>query len=315
MKAVFHFRASPVLQQRLSASVPGWLTIEYVDESNLGDVSHALSDADVLLHVLAPANAALLACAPKLRLIQKIGVGLNTIDLVEARRRSIRVANMPGTNSQAVCECTLALMLAVLRKIIPLDAATKLGKGWALPLGSLDEAGEIAGKTVGLIGFGAIPRRLAPILQALGATVLFHARRVVTDPIGKQVSLKTLLTESNIVSLHVPLTDETKHMINESTLAAMQPGAILINTARGGLIDEAALCRALSSGRLRGVGLDVLDCEPAPEGQPLFTMPNAVITPHVGWLTSETLDRSLEVIIENCARLRDGRALLNEITL
>ena len=137
----------------------------------------------------------------------------------------------------------------------------------------------------------------------------------MTDPIGEQVPLKTLLAESNIVSLHVPLTDETKHMINESTLAAMQPGAILINTARGGLIDEVALCRALSSGRLRGVGLDVLDCEPASEGHPLFAMPNAVITPHVGWLTPETLDRSLEVIIENCTRLREGRDLLNEITL
>ena len=315
MKAVLHFDASKALKDRLAAAAPDWLRISCVETQDAERLRDELADADALLHVLEPATAALLAMAPRLRLIQKVGVGVNTIDLAEARRRNIRVANMPGTNSQAVSELTLTLMLTVLRKIVSFDAATRAGHGWNLPLEHADDVGELCGRTVGLIGYGQVPRRLVPVLQALGAKVVVHARRRIEDAPAEQVSLENLLARADILSLHIPLTDETRHFVGPAMLAAMRPGAILINTARGALVDERALYSALSSGRLRGAGLDVLETEPAPPGNPLFTLPNIVVTPHIAWLTSETIERSLDVIFDNCSRLRQGLPLRDEIPL
>ena len=164
MKAVLHYTLSPAMLSRLAVLAPPGLDVVVVDAHDTPRLQHELVDADVLLHVLAPVTAALMDGAPRLRLIQKIGVGVNTIDLAAARERGIQVANMPGTNSQAVCEMTLALMLAALRKLGPLDAATRAGTGWSLPPDTTDDAMEIGGKTVGLVGYGEIPRRLAPVL-------------------------------------------------------------------------------------------------------------------------------------------------------
>jgi phosphoglycerate dehydrogenase-like enzyme len=164
-----------------------------------------------------------------------------------------------------------------------------------------------------LIGYGEVPRRLGPVLQALGARVLYTARSRQADACGEFVALPQLLAAADIVSLHVPLTAETERMIDAAALAAMKPGAVLVNTARGGLVDEAALVQALQSGRLRAAGLDVLAVEPAGAGFALARLDNVVMTPHVAWLTPETLARSLEVAIENCRRLRDGQPLLNEV--
>lgn len=311
MKALLHYRASPALQQRLIDAAPDWLEVAFADED--AALPASLSDTEVLLHVLAPATPELLTAFPRLRLIQKIGIGVNTIDLAEARRRDIRVANMPGTNSQAVSEATLSLMLAVMRKLIVFDRATRSGDGWSMPLGSTDGIGEIAGKTVGFVGFGEIPRRLAPVLMAMGARVIFHSRHVSQAGLGTARTLDELLAESDIVTLHVPLTDETRQMMNATSLARMKRGAILINTARGGLVDETALAHALQSGHLRGAGLDVLQQEPPPADHPFLPLPNVVLTPHTAWLTDETFDRSIEVIIENCTRLRDGRSLLHQV--
>jgi phosphoglycerate dehydrogenase-like enzyme len=311
MKALLHYRASPALQRRLTEAAPAGLEIVYADPGT--PLPPEAIDAEVLLHVLEPATAAFQATLPRLRLIQKIGVGVNTIDLDEARRRGIHVANMPGTNSQAVAEATLALMLAVLRKLVVFDQATRRGAGWAMPLGATDDVGEIHGKTVGFIGFGAVPQRLAPILMAMGARVIFHARRAATSELGEQLPLAELLAQSDILTLHVPLTNDTRRLIDAKALAAMKPGAILVNTARGGLVDEAALADALRTGHLRGAGLDVLDQEPAAAGHPFFALPNTVITPHLAWLTAETFDRSIAVIIDNCARLRDGLPLCHQV--
>lgn len=196
MKAFLHFDASETLRQRLAASAPPWLRVCAGATGQPGS-REALAEADVLLHVLEPVTAELLACAPKLRLVQKIGVGLNTIDLDACRARGIRVANMPGTNSQAVCEAALALMLAVLRKTLVLDRATRAGQGWNLPASLMDDVGELAGRTVGLLGFGEIPRRLAPVLQALGANILFHTQGDTEGALGESVSLPELLARSD----------------------------------------------------------------------------------------------------------------------
>lgn len=315
MKAVLHFRASDALRARVARAVPEWLSVRVVDDADTAGLHEALRDAQVLLHVLSPVRAEHFAAAPALQLVQKIGVGVNTIDLQAAAAHGVRVANMPGTNSRAVCEATLALMLAALRRLAPLHTATCAGQGWALPAQALDDVGELAGRTVGLVGFGAIPRLLTPILQAFGARVQFWSRAPVADAPVPQVDMPTLLATSDIVSLHLPLVPETRHLIDGAALAAMRRGAILVNTARGPLVDEAALAQALASGHLRGAGLDVFEVEPTPADNPLLALPQVVALPHVAWLTPETLDRSLAVIVDNCTRLREGRPLVHEIPL
>jgi phosphoglycerate dehydrogenase-like enzyme len=273
----------------------------------------ALPEAEALWHVLEPVTAELIAAAPKLRLIQKIGVGVNTIDLGAARARGIAVCNMPGTNSRAVAEMTLGLMLACLRRLPQLDAATRAGAGWRRPVDEMDRFGEIGGRTVGLVGYGAVPRLLAPVLAVLGARVVYGSRSPRPDAVGEAVTLKELLAESDIVSLHLPLLPETTKLIDEEALARMKPGSILINTARGALVDQDALVAALRAGHLRAAGLDVFAEEPLPPDHPLLGLENVVLAPHLAWLTPETLARSLSVAAENGRRLRAGAPLLHRV--
>jgi phosphoglycerate dehydrogenase-like enzyme len=313
MKAVLQYRASPGFRAQLAAAAPSWLQIVVLDETDKARFAEEMRDAEVLLHVLEPVTADVIAAAPELKLIQKIGVGVNTIDLEAARARGIAVTNMPGTNSQAVAELTLALMLAALRRVRELDRETRAGRGWQLPIDTLDRVGEIGGKTVGLIGYGEIPRRLAPALRALGAEVLYTAR---SPRVGEEMgwrALDDLLAVADIVSLHVPLTPETAKLVNAASIARMKAGVVLVNTARGGLVDETALADALRSGRVAAAGLDVLAVEPAVADHPFFALDNVVVTPHVAWLTPETLARSLGIAIDNCRRLAEGEPLRHRV--
>jgi phosphoglycerate dehydrogenase-like enzyme len=309
LKAILHHCLSASVLESCRAAAPEWLRIVDVDERDSQRLAGELPDTEVLLHVLEPVTEAMLDRAARLRLIQKLGVGVNTIDLEAAARRGIRVCNMPGVNTQAVAEATLALMLATLRKVLPLDRATREGAGWQLSPDCTNDAREICGKTVGFVGYGGIPRRLAPVLQALGARILHYSRSASSIP------LPQLLAESDIVSLHLPLTAETRQLLNRRALDSMKPGAILINTARGGLVDEAALVDALSSGRLRAAGLDVFAHEPLLATSPLCKLSNVVLSPHTAWLTAETLGRCLDIAIGNCIRLRDDLPLLNMVPL
>ncbi|MBX6323274.1 MAG: hydroxyacid dehydrogenase [Rhodospirillaceae bacterium] len=313
MKAVLHFRASRGLREWLAALRPDWLEVAVLAEADRAGLAAALGEAEVLLHVLEPVTAAHLAGAPRLRLIQKLGVGVNTIDLDAARARGIAVANMPGTNTRAVAEMTLMLMLAALRRASHLDRLTRAGQGWSADADLFDGVGELAGRTVGLVGYGAVVRRLAPVLAALGTRLLYTARAPKPDAIAEWRPLDALLAEADVVSLHLPLTPETERLIDARRLALMRPGAVLVNTARGGLVDEAALVAALREGRLRAAGLDVFAREPAEAANPLFALDNVVLAPHVAWLTPETWQRSLAVAFENCRRLRAGEPLLNRV--
>ena len=272
-----------------------------------------MGDADVLWHVLDPVTDEVIRGAPRLRLIQKFGVGVNTIDLDAAREKEVAVCNLPGTNSRAVAEMTLALMLATLRRVPAFDSDTRAGKGWAWDPSLQDSLGEVHGKVVGLVGYGAVPEILAPILAAMGAEILYSARTEKAGGVGRFVPLPTLLAESDIVSLHLPLTDETNELIDSTALASMKAGAVLINTARGGLVDQSALTEALSNGRLSAAGLDTFDEEPVDIDDPLFALDNVVCTPHIAWLTPETIDRSLSIAIENIRRLANGEALLHRV--
>ena len=309
MNVLFHNSAGPNLAERL-ASIPH-LRITACPEHDDALLAHLLPDTDVVWHVLKRCTAEMIAQAPKLKLIQKIGVGVNTIDLDAAKARGIPVCNLPGTNSRAVAELTLALMLATLRRLPRFDAMLRAGT-WS-DAASQDGIGELGGRTIGLVGYGAIPRLLAPVLIALGCRLLYTTRKSSSDSVGEWRPLDALLAESDIVSLHLPLTAETESLIDKSALQRMKPGAILINTARGGLVDQSALVDALRSGKLAAAGLDVFAHEPPDRMDALFTLPNVVLTPHIAWLTTGTFDRSFTLAAENCRRIAAGEPLLHRV--
>jgi phosphoglycerate dehydrogenase-like enzyme len=298
LKVVFHFDGTESLRDKLEP-----LGIELCPESDQQRFNALLPEVEVLWHVLKPVTAEIIARAPRLKLIQKIGSGVNTIDIEAAKRRGIAVCNLPGTNSRAVAEMTLLLMLACLRRLPQLSAAVHAGRwldAWKLQ----DHFGELGGRTVGLLGYGAVPRLLAPILEALGARVLYWSRSKTNSDFA------TIVQTSDILSLHLPLTSQTEKLIDPRR---MKRGAILVNTARGGLVDEAALLEALRTGHLAAAGLDVYGVEPLPAEHPLLAMRNVICAPHLAWLTQETLDRSITAAMENVRRLREAQPLLNRV--
>jgi phosphoglycerate dehydrogenase-like enzyme len=315
MKAVLQYRASPGFLVRLRKAQPSWLDVVVVDEADKQTFVEEMLDADVLLHVLEPVTAEVINASPTLKFIQKIGVGVNTIDLTSAAKRNIAVANMPGTNSQAVAELAIALMMATLRQVVFFDKETRAGRGWTAELSSIDRMGELGARTLGLVGYGEVGRRVARIADAFGARVIYHDIAEVSEAIGEAQPREVIFAEADIISLHVPLVAETNKLINAATLARMKSGAILINTARGGLVDEPALVAALKSGHLRAAGLDVFQREPVEMDNELLSLDNVVVMPHLSWLTPETLARSLAIAIENCRRVREGDELLHQIEM
>jgi phosphoglycerate dehydrogenase-like enzyme len=313
MKAIFHYDAGPRLLAALARLAAEGFAVTPCAEADDARLSALLPEVEVLLHVLKPATAEVIARAPRLRLIQKIGVGVNTIDLDAARARGIAVCNMPGTNSRAVAEATLLLMLAALRNVAGLDRATRDGRGWELGAGLQERVGELGGRTVGLVGAGRVPDLLVPMLRGMGADVLYWARTERPSLGIRRLDFDSLLARSDILSLHLPLVPETERLIDARAFARMKRGAVLVNTARGGLVDEAALVAALTTGPLRAAGLDVFAEEPLPADHPLLGLDNVVLMPHVAWLTPETLERSLAVAADNMRRLRDHRDLLHRV--
>jgi phosphoglycerate dehydrogenase-like enzyme len=313
MKVVCGYDPGEALKARFAGWADEGAQVVVSPEEDASKFASDLRDAEVLLHILRPVTEEVLAGAPRLRLVQKIGVGVDTIDLEAARRHGVAVANMPGTNTQAVAEAALMLMLASLRNLPGLDRACRTRNGWS-PEGEARERrntlGELCGRTVGLVGAGAVASRLVEPLEALGARVIYTDRRERPDLGIERHGLDHLLEASDVVSLHLPLTPETEGLIDRAALARMKPGAVLVNTARGGLVEEAALVEALASGRLLAAGLDVLTREPPAPDHPLLSLDNVVLTPHVAWLTQETLTRSFDVALENVRRLRDGQDLL-----
>jgi phosphoglycerate dehydrogenase-like enzyme len=313
MRILFRYDCGPRLADRLEALAASGLDVSACSETDDAGYARHMAGAEALWHVLKPVTAEHIAAAPKLRLIQKIGVGVNTIDLAAARARGIAVCNMPGTNSRAVAEMTLLLMLAALRRLAALDAATRRGEGWAAGPRWQEEYGELGGRTVGLVGYGAVPALLAPVLEAMGARILYTARSPKPGARGEFRALRDLLAEADVVSLHLPLVPETANLIDAKALARMKPGSILVNTARGGLVDEGDLIEALIRGHIGAAGLDVFVREPVTPDNALLTLDNVVLAPHVAWLTPETLARSLGVAAENCRRLSRGEKLLNRV--
>jgi len=250
------------------------------------ETQRALAEpADFLVPGFASVDAALVERAPRLRMVQKWGIGIDSIDLDVLRRRGIALGIAAGCNAGPVAELTIALMLAVYRRIPYVNREMRLGR-W--PTSEMRETCfQIAGKTIGLLGLGHIGRMVARRLAGFDAQIIyFDARRAdaVTESALKVTykSLNDLLATSDIVSLHLPLSDATSGLIGVTTIAQMKDGAVLINTSRGGLVDEASLADAVRSGKLRGAGLDAFDPEPPAANSPLLALDRVVLTPHAG---------------------------------
>ncbi|KAA1429888.1 2-hydroxyacid dehydrogenase [Mycolicibacter arupensis] len=310
MRVLAHFIPGPKVMEFV-APESDWLNIRWCAADDDATLHRELADAEVLWHVLRPLSGDDLRRGPRLRLVHKFGVGINTIDVDTATQRGIAVANMPGANAASVAEGAVMLMLAVLRQLLPLDRATRQLHGWPTDPDLGERCRDIGGATVGLVGFGSIAQRVARIVSAMGAHVLHTSTRDDGTPGWRP--LPELLAAADIVSLHVPLTATTEGLIDRAALAQMKPDAVLINTSRGPIVDETALAEALRQRRLAGAGLDVFAVEPVTADNPLLGLDNVVLTPHVSWYTADTMRRYLAAAVDNCRRLRDGLPLTHVV--
>ncbi|HLR99680.1 MAG TPA: 2-hydroxyacid dehydrogenase [Mycolicibacillus parakoreensis] len=304
VRVLAHLAPGPKVRDLVAAEAP-WLDVRFCAEDDDATFYRELPHAEVLWHVLRPVSGTDLAAGRRLRLVQKLGSGVNTIDVAAATDRGIAVANMPGANAASVAEGTVGLMLAAVRRLPALDRATRAGRGWPTDPSLGETVRDIGGCTVGLVGYGNVARRVETIVAAMGATVLHTSTRDDRHPGWRP--LPTLLAASDIVSLHLPLTESTHHLLDADALGLLRPDAVLVNTARGPIVDEVALTEALRTGRLAAAGLDVFDTEPVAADNPLLALGNVVVSPHVTWYTADTMRRYLATAIDNCRRLADGR--------
>ena len=246
--------------------------------------------ADAVLSRQGRVGEAAMAASARLRVVTRHGVGVDDVDLAAAARRGVLVTRAPGSNTAAVAEHTMALLLALLKDLRPLGAAIEAG-GWR---DAATQARDAAGLRLGLVGYGAVGQAVARLAAAFGMRA--RAFDPAAAPGGAMAdslmagSLAGLLGGSDAVSLHCPLTPDTRHLIGAAALASLPRGALLVNTARGGLVDEAALLAALDSGQLGGAGLDVTEHEPPPPDSPLRAHPRVILTPHVAGVTPAALD-------------------------
>ena len=264
----------------------------------------AVADADaIIVRNRTRVDGELLAAAPRLRAVGRLGVGLDNIDLAACEARGVSVHPATGANAASVAEYVIGALLVLVRGCFGANDAMIAGQ-W--PRGPLGKGGEIGSRTLGLVGYGTIAREVASRARALGMTVIAHDPALAADDPawdGTQgVALDDLLARADAVSLHVPLTAATRGLIGADALATMKPSAVLVNTARGGVVDEAALADALRNERLGGAALDVFDDEPLVDGARWRGCPNLVLTPHVAGVTAEANGRVSYLTVENVAR-------------
>jgi D-3-phosphoglycerate dehydrogenase len=282
-----------------------------VSESEL---AREAADADILLMCYTPVTARVIERAARLRGIVKYGVGIDAIDIEAAKARRIPVVNVPEYAERTVAEGAFLLLLALARKLVPMHEAMRRD-GWIWPSAPWLGA-DVAGKTLGLVGVGRIGRSMAQMAGAgFGARVLGYDPNVSAEAmraagVEKRDRLHGMLAECDFVSLHCVLDASTRGLIGEAEFAAMKPGAMLVNVSRGALVDEAALLRALSSGRLGGAGLDVYASEPLALTDhalsPLFAMDNVILLPHLTFFTREAMQRLEEETLQRCDELLSG---------
>ena len=283
----------------ITARLPEGTTISVWDRR--APLATAVAEVDVLL----PSNAAItpevIAAAPRLRLIQQPAAGTDKIDRAAAAARGIPICNAPGANHVAVAEVALFLLLALARRA-PRAARAFADRQIGVPLGM-----ELAGKTLGVIGMGRSGTAIAERARALGMTVISVGRAATPD------ERTAFYAASDAITIHCPLTPQTRGMIDAAAFAAMRPGALVVNVSRGGVIDRAALAAALAGDRLGGVGLDVHWDDPANPADPIYADPRVFATPHIGGSTVEAFSRIADVVIDNLRRLNTGEPLRHQV--
>jgi phosphoglycerate dehydrogenase-like enzyme len=272
-------------------------------------VGEAIADADFVLVATTPIPADAIASARRLRLIQHQGVGYDQTDVAAAARRGIPVATCPAGTTSAVAEHVFLLVLCVYRQLLAADRGLRRGEWlqWDLRPTSY----ELRDKTFGILGLGQIGRRVAEVARAFQARVIYFDAVRADAAVERRleatfVSFDDLLASSDVLSIHVPLTPETRHMIGEAEIRTMKSSAVLINTARGGIIQDRALAAALHDGRLAGAGIDVFGEEPPPLDHPLLSAPGTVLTPHIAAGTSDSLAAKVDACVINMLRVSDG---------
>ena len=243
--------------------------------------------------------------APKLKVISRYGVGVDRVDIKAAREKGVVVCNTPGVNSNAVADLTFALLLCIARKVPLLDRKTKSGE-WPRSTGF-----ELHGKTYGILGLGAVGRAVARRARGFSMKIIAHDPQINREYAAANgiiaASFNEVITQADFLSLHVPLTDETRNIISGEVMKAMKPGVVIINTARGGLIDENAAYELLRAGHLGGLGMDAFETEP-PGSSPLFTLDSVVVTPHTGAHTAEATAAMADLSVKNLMDVLSGRS-------
>jgi phosphoglycerate dehydrogenase-like enzyme len=301
------------MQDLVIAQKPEGLDLVFAEASSEAEQVARVREADYILCSWTPVSGAVIEAATKLRLIQKYGIGVDKIDLKAAARCNVPVCIAAGVNAVAVAETAITLMLAVYKRLCVAHNTLRAGQWlkWELRTGCY----ELWQKTVGLIGGGAIGRAVAKRLshgfecRVLYADLFRLPQETETAMGMTYISREDLLRQSDIVSLHVPLTPETRGLIGAEAFALMKPTAVLVNTARGGIVDEPALIEALEKGMIAGAGLDVFAKEPPERDNPLLRMDNVVVTPHNGGGTVDTMKRIVGHAFDNIMRVEQGEPL------
>ncbi len=276
-------------------------------------IAERAKDADIVLANKIIIDKPIFDKLPKLKMIAMLATGYNSIDIKTAKERGIYVCNIPKYSSPSVAQFTIALLLEIANQVGLHNDSVKAGEWANCPDFCYNKTKqiELLDKTIGLIGYGDIAKQVAVIAKAFGMKVLGYRRSGGNDPYAEIVSLDYLLKNSDIISLHCPLNNESDKLICNRTIKKMKDGVIIINTARGGLVNEIELAENLKSGKVLAYGGDVLTKEPPEKDNPLFSCPNAFITPHLAWATVEARGRLMEIMESNIAGFVNGKVINN----
>jgi D-3-phosphoglycerate dehydrogenase len=282
------------------------------DETEAGLVKVAAGAQGILFRAKPRCTESLMAACPQLKVVGRHGVGLDTVDIPAATRLGVAVVHAPGSNSQAVAEHALMMMLVCVKKTLYQDRLTRSGDWSAKQRSASTAHTELAGKTLGIVGVGNIGRRVAKFAGAIGMRVLGYDKYVPADEVRRRgaepvESLEALLPQVDVLTCHTPLTPETHHMINDKTLALMKRGAVYINTSRGGVQEEHALFEALTRGQLAAAGVDVFEEEPCPVDNPLLNLDNVVLSTHMAGVTREATARASVQVTSEMLRVLRGQ--------
>ena len=282
----------------------------YYERTPVDKVVERAKDAEILISNKVVLTKEVLSRLDKLKYIGLLSTGFNVVDLDYAKQRGIPVCNIPNYSTKSVAQLTIALMLEIAMGVGKHAQSVKSGE-WAKSKDfcyTTQSITELDGKTIGLIGYGAIAREVAKIASALGMRVLAYKRTPsVSDGIANMVTLDELYSRSDVISMHCPMNSDSDKMIDEDAIAKMKDGVIILNTARGGVVDEVAIRKGLDSSKILGYGADVLSLEPPTNDNPLIGAPNCYITPHIAWASREAKSRLMSIAIDNVKSFLSGK--------